>query len=399
MVIIWYGLAPLTGALFKRYKWHKFRTRFDELRLSPILDYCQYSQQEHNDQNPGSNLYRFVGGFESITDGQTLWIRSEDLTVPVSLQNAETYLLPMQKGDGIPEIFDPGDEAPEKIRWERVSALTEGAKVYVGGLLVQHEGQRNFISTKENPLLVIFYDGPDNSLATRTIRAGRRRGEYWNSVTPYSLLIGALCQILMAVLFLSRPAFRMTVIVALIALFVPLYPLIPPGLLFTVIYRRLAWRSRILRAYRDLARLPLRYLAPSQGNGLINIRNSASQTDLPDNCILPNGEKYGYVRCTELPPQAQNIPLLLPEFSRIAGKRSNTWYIFGALHSEEDNASQMPIQPQDSFATFGILPGRPESIARRCEIAAYLLELLAWIILLAGIGLNIFFLRMVLVLL
>ena len=372
MVVLWYGLVPMAGALVKRYKWHIFRRRFDELRLSPILDYSQYSQQGMD-----AGTFRFVGGFESVTDGQTLWIRGEDLTVPVSLQNAETYLLPMQKGDGIPEVFEPGDEAPEKIRWERVSALTEEAKVYVGGLLTCRDGRLSFASTKENPLMVIFYDGPDHSLTTRAIRAGRHLGEYWNAITPYSLVIGALCLILMAVSFLSRPAFRLTVIVSIIALFIPLYPMIPPGLLFTVMYRRLAWRSRILRSYRDLARLPLRYLPPA-GKG-----------------ILPNGERYGYTCSAELPLQAQEgkIPLLLPELKKAKG--GNLWYIFGALRPGEE----LPVQPKDSFATFGILPNRPETLVKRYGIAAYALEVIAWIILFVGIGLNIFFLRMVLVLL
>jgi hypothetical protein len=226
--------------------------------------------------------------------------------------------------------------------------------------------------------MVIFYDGSDQSLTTRAIRAGRRPGEYWNAITPYALAIGALCQIIIAVLFLSRPAFRPTVIVSIIALFVPLYPLIPPGLLFTVMYRRLAWRSRILRAYRDLARLPLRYLSLLKNESGVR---------------LPDGELYGYIQCDELPPQAQEgkIPFLLPKFSGIPA--SDSWYIFGALRSGEE----LPVQPKDPFATFGILPNNPETIAKRCEISAYALELVAWIILCAGIGLNIFFIRMILV--
>jgi hypothetical protein len=170
--------------------------------------------------------------------------------------------------------------------------------------------------------------------------------------------------------------------------------MIPPGLLFTVIYRRLAWRSRILRAYRDLARLPLRYLAPPKG------KFSLGKLSLKENCLLPNGELYGFVRRAELPPQAQEgkIPLLLPEFVKAVGDKAshnNLWYIFGALRPGEE----LPVQPQDSFATFGILPGSPEVIARRCEITAYALELVAWLALIAGIGLNIFFLRMIIVLL
>jgi hypothetical protein len=157
--------------------------------------------------------------------------------------------------------------------------------------------------------------------------------------------------------------------------------MIPPGLLFTVMYRRLAWRSRILRSYRDLARLPLRYL----GKNALLVKN----------CLLPNGEQYGFTCVKELPPQVEEgtIPLLLPELTK--AKEDDLWYIFGALRPGED----LPVQPEDSFATFGILPGKPEALARRCEILAYTLELAAWLILLTGIGLNIFFLRMVLVLL
>jgi hypothetical protein len=399
----------MAGAMFKRYKWHIFRRRFDELRLSPILDYRQYAQ------NGDDGTFRFTGGFESVTDGQTLWIRSEDLTVPVSLKHAETYLLPMQKGASslkgtpskegaaspevlesadIPEMFDPGEETPEKIRWERISALAEGAKVFVGGTLVCQDGRRSFVSTKENPLMVIFYDGPDHSLTARVIRAGRHRGEYWNGLTPYALAMGAISLIILAGWFLFRPAYRITVITSVFALFIPLYPILPPGLLFTVMYRRLAWRSRILRAYRDLARLPLRYLGPAKVNSFIkDFATLGKEVPLKENCLLPDGTLYGYVCCGELPPAAQEgkIPLLLPELTRATGP----WYIFGALCPGED----LPKQTRDPFATFGILPGRPKKIARRCEILAYAMELTAWLILFVGIGLNIYFLRMLLILL
>jgi hypothetical protein len=380
----------MAGALFKRYKWHIFRRRFDELRLRPILNYRQYAQKGDD------GTFRFTGGFESVTDGQTLWIRGEDLTVPVSLKNAETYLLPMQKEGGIPEVFDPGEETPEKIRWERISALAEGAKVFVGGTLVCRDGRRSFESTKENPLMVIFYDGPDHLLTARVIRAGRHRGEYWNGLTPYALTLGAIALIILAVTFLFRPAYRLTVITSVFALFIPVYPILPPGLLFTVVYRRLAWRSRILRAYRDLARLPLRYLATAKGNGFLgDFATIGKEVPLKENCLLPDGTLYGYVCCGELPPAAQegNIPQLVPELTRV--NSVGPWYIFGALRSGE----ALPMQAQDPFATFGILPGRPKKIARRCELLAYALELAAWLILFMGIGLNIFFLSLLLILL
>ena len=381
MVILWYGLIPMFGALGRRYKWRLLRKRFNELRLRPILNYRRYWQKEADD--PQSNTFRFVGGFESVTDGQTLWIRSDDLTVPVSLKNASTYLLPMQKNEGTAEIIDPDDETPEKIKWERVSALTEGASVFVGGVLANLNGRRSFASTKENPLIVIFFDGPGAALPSQVIKAGRHRNDYWNSITPYSLIVGALCQILMAVTYLSRPAYRLTVVVSFIALFIPLYPIIPPGLLFTVLHRRLIWRARLLRVYADNALLPLCYLAGQGDSGIA------------ENCMLPGGEAYGFVRMAELPLPAQegNIPMLLPELAK--ARAGGDWLVFGSLRDGEE----LPCQSEDPFATFGILPHEPQKYARRYMTSSYLLETLAWFVLLAGVALNIFFLSLVLSLL
>ena len=274
-MIVCYALAPFIGAVIRRNNWYKFRKRFNELRHCPFLNYGNYWQKTGENgeavasgeavaadneagaaDKPGG-VFRFSGSFESVTDGQTLWIRSEDLTVPVSLKNAESYLLSSRKNEDLPEDQDPGEMPPEKIRWEKVSTLTDGVKVFVGGPLKYLNGCRSFVSTKETPLIVIFYYCPDISLVPRVIQSSRQWNEYWNPVTPYSLVIGAIGLILTAVLYQSRPAYRLTVIVSVIALFIPLYPIIPPGLMFTGIYRRLSWRSRELRARGDLVRLGL----------------------------------------------------------------------------------------------------------------------------------------------
>jgi len=186
-------------------------------------------------------------------------MHGEDLTISVSLKNAVSYLLPAYKGDS--EMPDIDEEAPSKIRWGRVSMLTEGAKVFVGGSLVYQDERWQFVSTKKNPLIVFFYDGPDHLFTTRVIQSCRQQWEYWNAITPYSLIIGALCLILVAFSFLHRPVFRPTVILSFVSLFIPLYPFVPPGLLFTVFCRRLASKSRIYKANSDLARLSSSKLA------------------------------------------------------------------------------------------------------------------------------------------
>ena len=371
LVVLWYGLVPVAGALIKRYKWSKFRSRFNGFRLRPIMDNRAYWRME-----AGGDVFRVIGEVESVTDRQVLWVRSGGMLVPVFLKNAETYLLPMQS-EGIP---DPGDEAPEKIRWEKVSSLTEGTKVFVGGRLSHQEGRWSFVSTKDSPLMVIFYDGPDHSLAARTAWAGRHRGEYFNQATPYSLIIGALCLLFIAAFFLQRPAFRPTVIVSVVAIFLPLFPLVPPGLLFTMVYRHLAWRARILRAYGDLAKLPLCYFTQESDGSPRRGKH-----------VLSDGETYGFVCSAELPPEVHEgkIPMLIPELG------GDNWYIFGTVLPSD----LLPFRPKDPFATFGVLPGNPWELSRRCTAKAYAMETVAWLVLLAGIALNVFFLRLILFLL
>jgi len=370
IVAIWYGILPIAGAFYSRNKWKVFRNRFDCLRLAPILDYRRYRQLEGE-----GSVFRFTGGIESITDGHTLWVKGDDLTMPVSLEKTKCYLLPVHDGEGIPE-------APEQIRWNRVSTLTEGAKVFIGGQLKTQNNRLSFCTTKEKPLMVLFYNCPDSELTGAIIRAARTRNEYWNSLTPVSIVIGALTLVYMAASFLNRPAFRLTVISTLVAIFVPVLPVVPPGILFTVLYRRLTWHARNFRAYWDLARLPLRHLPPD--------RQSA---------LLSTGEKYGYLILNSLPDA---IPWLIPEIQKKVSK--NNLYFFGILDAGAAGAisGEEPVLPQrskDPFVSFGILPADPANLARRYAIRAYTLEALAWFILLLGIGMNIVFIILILQLL
>jgi len=243
IVTVWYGIMPIAGAYFSRYRWRQFRNRFNELRSSTLLDYRRYRQPGDENNN---NIFCFTGGIESITDGRTLWVRGENLTIPVSLEKTKCYLLPLHEGT------EP--EKPEQIRWNQVSTLTEGVKVFIGGQIQTQNNRLSFGSTRENPLMVIFYNCPDDKLPYEIIYGARTNNEYWNSFTPISLIIGALALIYIAGSLLGRTAHYLTVIIALISIFIPILPILPPGILFTALYRRLSWNSKKIKAGWDLAR-------------------------------------------------------------------------------------------------------------------------------------------------
>jgi hypothetical protein len=327
-----------------------------------LLDYRKYRQNDNENKT-----FRFTGEIESINEGSTLWVKGNDLTIPVSLEKTKCFLLPKHEGDEIPE-------APEQIRWNRASTLTEGVKVFIGGQLKIQDNRLSFITTKETPLIVIFYNCPETELTSTIIRAARTRNDYWNSLTPISLFIGALSLIYIAYSLLNRPAFRMTVISSLVAVFVPILPIIPPGLLLTFVYRRFMWHSQKTRAYRDLTRLPLRYL-----------RQGA------ENCILGTGEKYGFLKFNSLP--VPEINSLIPE--TLKEDKKQEWYFFGVLEKNE----KMPVKSIDPFVSYGILPASIVLHSYRYAVRTYTLEVFAWIILGLGIIFNIFFIMIILLML
>jgi len=249
IVAVCYGIVPMTGALFRRDMWRRFRNRFDDLRQRTLLNYRLYRQLPNNGLLAANDIFRFIGEIESITDGHTLWVRGEDLTVPVSLEKTKCYMLPQNKGK-VPE-------APIQIRWNTICTLTEGAKVFISGQLQMKDNRLSFCSSKENPLMVIFYNCPDDILPREIISGSRTRWDYWNAVTPISLAAGALSLIYIAASLLGRPAFHLTVITAIIAVFIPILPIMPPGLLLTALHQRFTLNATNLRANWDLAKFGL----------------------------------------------------------------------------------------------------------------------------------------------
>jgi hypothetical protein len=309
----------------------------------------------------------------------------------------------MPIGEGGGGSFEPGEDAPERIKWSEISTLTGEAKVFVGGVLVHRDDRWVFESTRENPLIVIFYDGDDRFLTIQAIQAGRQRNEYWNTITPYSFILGAFCLIVMASSFLLRPAFRLTALTAFVAVFTPLFPMIPPGLLFTILYKKFWLSALMYRSYRDLARLPLRYFTEPFSRRY-NKKFSGFSKDNPEqaplSCKLPNGELYGiwYRKALSQAAQMQSIPLLIPEREK---KGKEGWYLFGALREKtaaELQAEDVPAAANDVCAVYGALPGNPEILAARFTLKAHFLEIASFLAFSVGMAVNIYFIRLIVML-
>lgn len=369
VAFFFYGIVPVIGAFSVRRNWRKFRSRFDNLRLSSLLDYKLYQ-----DAASKGKEFRFLGGLESVTDDQTLWVRNDDITIPVDMKNVSIYLLPNIE-DRTMSFTSSKKSSPERIRFDSLSSLNEGAKVYIGGLLDMKNDRLTFLSTKEHPLLIIFYDGSRRNLSIRTIRAGRQRNEYWNILTPYSFAFGIFLELMYAFQFIARPAYQLTLITAIIAMFGPLFPLVPPGIIFTNIYSRLWRQARMFRSYRDVFKLPLKYLSPGKSQG-----------------FLPNGERYGFQKYDVCPPwiQEDDLSSLPPDLNI---KKAKNWYVFGILPETRDSPLGTPNDPLVSLTAF---PDDPRNLAHIYSKKARSGEIFAVIMFVLGIILNCLFISLIL---
>lgn len=358
---------PIAGAFAVRRAWRLFRARFEALRRVPLLDYAAYRRADPLPQD-----FRFLGNFESVTDDHLLWVRNQGLTVPVRLDGARIYLLPSSESGG-EEIPDSEREAPERIRWDRLSTLTDGVRVYIGGKLCEEGGKRTFRSTRATPLLVILYGGSDQSLLFRTIRAGRHRNEYWNPATPFALAIGIAVQLVIAVGYLPRPAFRLAALAAFAAMFGPLLPYAPPGVLFTAVYRRLWRRARTLRAYRDLVRLPLCHLESGGESGR-----------------LPDGSAYAWRVYDEL--AVEDPPLAIPPgLGPVPGVSLRVYGTVGYC-----GEGTLPRRPADPMGAYVLIPGDPVALSLSYSRRAYLNEAAAMALLVCSLAVNALFVALVL---
>lgn len=355
ITLIFFVGIPGIGAFGVRSRWRRFRRRVKGASLRPLLTY-RVMRQIHEDGVSGAT-YRFFGALEAIQSDQALWLRGGDVTVAADMSNSEIYVLPRDTGE-LPE------EPPVRTTWTRLGSLTEGAKVFVAGRIRIEGTHAVMCGDGSDPLLVVLYDGSERDLLRRCIWSGRQLNEYWNQLTPGSLAGGTLALITAAYVLLRSPTGRLPAIAALTLAAIPLLSMLPPGVVLFFIYRWSWRRGRVLRAHRDILRLPLRHL---KGSG--------------DSGVLPDGEPYELRYVTqedagvlqEIGGQVIRPPIAL-DTSRYAA--------FGY-----PGPAGLEIPP-DPMTEIVITPGNPTELSLRCQRQARAFELVSAAILGTGLLIN-----------
>ena len=401
---VFFGLIPGIGAFTVRAQWRRFRKGILESSLRPFVQYADISQADLQAAGGCLGSFRAFGSLEAMQGTHRIWIATGRFTVGADLEGVKVYLLPSfsaAQSAGAVERLEQSvpDEEPSVVSWDRIYSLPSGSRMFVSGPLFSEDGQGVFRSRPREPLLVVIYDGEQRTILQRAVWSGRQKNEYWNQFTLAALLTGSFLLVLLAYLFLRVRGGGLPPLAALSLAAFPIAALLPPGVLLYLLYRNSWKQARLLRAERDLLRLPLRYFAPGtaaissggepspESGTAPGVHPAAAGNPREARIRLPTGEHY--LRTREFRwlvrgPLAIRGARLLER----AEKRRQAFWLFGAV---EEHASIPTLRvPEDPMAELVLVLGDPEEQARACERRARVYELLSAGLFLAAVGLNLF---------
>lgn len=346
--LVFFVVVPGIGAFGVRHRWRRFRRRVVEASL---LRHASYATVHGRGRAEGP--VRFLGTLEGIQGEHLMWVRGNDITLAVDMSRSDVYLVAQHETER-PEA------PPARTSWSRLGSLPEGVKVLVSGELVSTGSHPTVRPPANEPLLAVFYDGPERTLVRRCVWSGRQLNEYWNSVTPGSLAAGTFILIIVAYLLLRQPLSVSFARLAVGLASAPVLPLLPPGVALFYLYRRAWRRGRIMRAHRDVLLLPLRYFADEE-----------PCADLPSGELVCRRGVSG-----------EHLPHGVSRVETPIEPRPTRYTLFGRPRGDD------LIAPTDPLFEWVAVLGDPIVESARCERRARRLELVSMVVLFAGLFVN-----------
>jgi len=389
LAALFYIAIPGVGAFLARARWRVFRRTVTAVSRYPTVNPPAASSE----RNAFVGLFRFFGSLEAIQGENRIWISNGRFSVEADVRDVSIYLLP--EGGGAPSNVqgerDTADAGLRSVPWSRIFSLPEGTPIFVGGALFSEEGRPVFRGHGRIRLLVVIHDCPRESIMHQAIWSGRQRNEYMNAFTLPSVVTGSLSLLLLAYWLLTKPDLQIPALVSLTAGLAPVSPLLPPGVPLYFAYRHFWKKARLMRAQRDVVRLPLRFFPFIPGAA--RRRRAALLPDMEPYMMvrgLLRGEDGGAaVIVTEgtevrLSADAKRIGIDLPG-RRLSGEAESV--AFGAYRENGDGITLR--KPEDPMAELILVPGDPEEIAARCARFALRWEIVSVLFISLDLAVNV----------
>jgi len=372
--LLFYAFIPGIGAFAIRSRWRKFRHRLTDSAIYTPLDYRELRRAEA-ESSAEKRKYRFFGHLQAMQGDNTIWISDGKVSVSADLERVFVYVLSEESSWVDSGYREYPVQPPRKVLWEKISSLPEYTQIFMSGELEWRDKRGVFKNSAEHPLLVIIYEGEPQNVLIRAAWSGRQKNEYWNSLTPGSLTLGSFSLFIYFYILMSFPKLLLPAIIALSLSLIPVVPLFPPAVLFYYYYRGFWKRGRVLRAQRDLIRMPLMHFHHQ-------VESIETNSMLKQSVHLKTGEQYLMTRfqsLEEMNSQADNgsIHFIQPSLPRkLIG---HTYYLF---------SNEELKRPSDPMAEIIAVPGSPFLLVTECEKLAVRYELLGLGILAVGIGIT-----------
>jgi hypothetical protein len=401
---LFYAAFPAIGAFIVRGQWRMFRKTVIAVSRYPTAGPAAVGRE----RSGAVGEYRFFGTLEAIQGDDRIWITNGRFSVAAELRGVRVHLIPESEADaGTAGRGTAGGEL-RSVPWSRIFSLPEGTPIFLGGTLHAEEGRGVFRDHGNPPLLVVIHDCARESIVSRAIESGRQRNEYMNTFTLPSVAIGALSLLLLGFSLLTgHSEARGIALLALTVGLAPVSPFLPPGFPFYFAYRSFWKKSRLMRAQRDIVRLPLRYF-PSSENG----RHARREALLPDkepyimlrairaaddeNAVVCEGARV------QLPRGIRRVDVNLPSRVRArgkgsagrkpdatagAGKEAGAECVVFASYSDSVDGVRLR-KPEDPMAEQILVPGDPDTLARESERTALRYEIVSGLFISLNIVVN-----------
>lgn len=340
---LFYAFIPLLGAFIVRKSWRNFR--------KSVLDLSMYApaasiKTNNNDDVSNNKFYRFSAWIEGLDENGDLFIRDASNSFLVKKNNTILYTL---EADEVSVEDSKPTYHLEKKKFSDLSSYPEMTKIIVGGPLIKDGSRYCFESNVNKKCLCIIYDASDADLLPLCILSGRQKNEYWNSLTPISLVFGFFLQTLLMLVIAGKNILPLVWTLCAISALLPLLIVLPPGVLFVIVYTVLWSRARALRAERDRVLMLLRYF------------NKDPKIDAPlDKTVLPSGEPYYRTECQMLPNLKESDLVLLDSELAYTKELQNSVYTVFSSKSLDGNFTR----PTDNLFDYIAIKGKPEQIAK-----------------------------------
>jgi uncharacterized integral membrane protein len=266
-----YAVIPILGAFVVRAQWRSIRHSLHNSLFLPT-ELCNLTDQ---DGPKGSCC--LLGELEALEGNDVIWVRTQDhRSITVEMRNSSVYFMPSVnvKEKLYPHLLPVPLPAAslDKVSWDDVFSLSEGTKMYICGELLFQNGRNCIQSGKDNPLIVLIYNENPEFLVQRAVWCGRQSNEFWNFLTPWSVLSGILLLLILSVYLIQNSANYILQFFSISMAVLPALLFLPPGVFLFQLYKRFWDKARRYRAERDLMKLPINpkdgqvHYVPDPGN-------------------------------------------------------------------------------------------------------------------------------------